>query len=71
MSTASEETAGASGGSEPTTAETEDLEVRGSRFSKSADERERMLRQRKEELLQRARRSANTYYWYLPAPLSG
>lgn len=50
-----EEPAGASGTSEPST-EAEDLEVRGSRFSKSADERQRMLRQRKEELLQRARR---------------
>ncbi|XP_015680892.1 E3 ubiquitin-protein ligase AMFR [Protobothrops mucrosquamatus] len=37
-------------------AETEDFEVRGSRFSKSADERQRMLLQRKEELLQQARR---------------
>ncbi|KAK3526809.1 hypothetical protein QTP70_033549 [Hemibagrus guttatus] len=55
-SPALEEPAGASGGSEPTAAETEDLEVRGSRFSKSADERQRMLCQRKEELLQRARR---------------
>lgn len=54
---------GASGGSEPTTVETEDLEVRGSRFSKSADERQRMLHQRKEELLQRARRSATSHYW--------
>ncbi|KAG8143919.1 putative Autocrine motility factor receptor protein [Naja naja] len=36
--------------------ETEDFEVRGSRFSKSADERQRMLVQRKEELLQQARR---------------
>ncbi|KAF7702162.1 autocrine motility factor receptor a isoform X2 [Silurus meridionalis] len=51
-----EEPAGASGGSDSTTAETEDLEIRGSRFSKSADERQRMLHQRKEELLQRARR---------------
>ncbi|XP_066493805.1 E3 ubiquitin-protein ligase AMFR [Tiliqua scincoides] len=36
--------------------ETEDFEVRGSRFSKSADERQRMLVQRKEDLLQQARR---------------
>lgn len=56
VSQAPGEPAGASGGSEPATAETEDLEVRGSRFSKSADERQRMLRQRKEELLLRARR---------------
>ncbi|XP_030646188.1 E3 ubiquitin-protein ligase AMFR isoform X2 [Chanos chanos] len=52
----SEEPAGASGGSEVAPAETEDFEVRGSRFSKSAEERQRMLLQRKEELLQRARR---------------
>ncbi|XP_070616603.1 E3 ubiquitin-protein ligase AMFR [Erythrolamprus reginae] len=37
-------------------AETEGFEVRGSRFSKSADERQRMLVQRKEDLLQQARR---------------
>uniref|UniRef100_A0AAY4DNU7 E3 ubiquitin-protein ligase AMFR n=1 Tax=Denticeps clupeoides TaxID=299321 RepID=A0AAY4DNU7_9TELE len=42
---------------EPESVEPEDFEVRGSRFSKSADERERMLMQRKEELLLRARRS--------------
>ncbi|XP_028813490.1 E3 ubiquitin-protein ligase AMFR-like [Denticeps clupeoides] len=41
---------------EPESVEPEDFEVRGSRFSKSADERERMLMQRKEELLLRARR---------------
>ncbi|XP_048402398.1 autocrine motility factor receptor a isoform X2 [Stegostoma tigrinum] len=34
----------------------EDFEARGSRFSKSADERQRMLTQRKEELLLQARR---------------
>ena len=32
------------------------MEVRGGRFSKSADERQKMLMQRKEELLQQARR---------------
>uniref|UniRef100_A0A671QRL0 E3 ubiquitin-protein ligase AMFR n=1 Tax=Sinocyclocheilus anshuiensis TaxID=1608454 RepID=A0A671QRL0_9TELE len=42
--------------SEVAAPEMEDFEVRGSRFSKSADERQRMLMQRKEELLQRARR---------------
>uniref|UniRef100_A0A8D0B1L6 E3 ubiquitin-protein ligase AMFR n=1 Tax=Salvator merianae TaxID=96440 RepID=A0A8D0B1L6_SALMN len=41
---------------ETESAETEDFEVRGSRFSKSADERQRMLVQRKEDLLQQARR---------------
>ncbi|XP_043084044.1 autocrine motility factor receptor a [Puntigrus tetrazona] len=53
---AAEDSAGASGGSEVAAPEAEDFEVRGSRFSKSADERQRMLMQRKEELLQRARR---------------
>lgn len=57
MNAAPEELAGASGGTEVAAAETEDFEVRGSRFSKSADERQRMLLQRKEDLLQRARRS--------------
>uniref|UniRef100_A0A8C1QBT2 E3 ubiquitin-protein ligase AMFR n=1 Tax=Cyprinus carpio TaxID=7962 RepID=A0A8C1QBT2_CYPCA len=55
VNTASEESAGASS-SEVAAPEAEDFEVRGSRFSKSADERQRMLMQRKEELLQRARR---------------
>lgn len=36
--------------------EGEDFEARGSRFSKSADERQRMLVQRKDDLLQQARR---------------
>uniref|UniRef100_A0A7N4V6B2 E3 ubiquitin-protein ligase AMFR n=1 Tax=Sarcophilus harrisii TaxID=9305 RepID=A0A7N4V6B2_SARHA len=36
--------------------EVEDFEARGSRFSKSADERQRMLVQRKDDLLQQARR---------------
>ncbi|KAJ8247258.1 hypothetical protein GJAV_G00244230 [Gymnothorax javanicus] len=44
-----DEAAGASGAAE-------DQEVRGSRFSKSAEERQRMLSQRKEELLRQARR---------------
>ncbi|XP_061863493.1 E3 ubiquitin-protein ligase AMFR isoform X2 [Colius striatus] len=37
-------------------AQAEDFEARGSRFSKSADERQRMLVQRKEDLLQQARK---------------
>lgn len=40
--------------------ETEDFEARGSRFSKSADERQRMLVQRKEDLLQQARKYASS-----------
>lgn len=34
----------------------DDFEARGSRFSKSADERQRMLVQRKDDLLQQARK---------------
>ncbi|XP_076120743.1 E3 ubiquitin-protein ligase AMFR isoform X1 [Alosa pseudoharengus] len=49
--------AGASEVTHSAAVETEDFEVRGSRFSKSAAERQKMLLQRKEELLQRARRS--------------
>ncbi len=55
VNTASEDSAGASS-SEAAAPEVGHFEVRGSRFSKSADERQRMLMQRKEELLQRARR---------------
>lgn len=36
--------------------EAEDFEARGSRFSKSAEERQRMLVQRKEDMMQLARR---------------
>ncbi|XP_026058923.1 E3 ubiquitin-protein ligase AMFR-like isoform X1 [Carassius auratus] len=56
INTSPEDSAGASSSSEVAAPEVEDFEVRGSRFSKSADERQRMLMQRKEELLQRARR---------------
>lgn len=48
--------AGPSGAAEPDPNEPDNMEVRGSRFSKSADERQKMLRQRKEELLHQARR---------------
>ncbi|XP_076863719.1 E3 ubiquitin-protein ligase AMFR [Brachyhypopomus gauderio] len=51
-----EEPAGVGAGTEGPSTHTEDFEVRGSRFSKSAEERQRMLLQRKEEFLQRARR---------------
>lgn len=47
---------GASGSSEAVTPGMEDFEVRGSRFSKSAEERQKMLLQRRDELLLRARR---------------
>lgn len=36
----------------------DNMEARGSRFSKSAEERQSMLKQRKEEMLQQARRLA-------------
>uniref|UniRef100_A0A8C5FV02 Autocrine motility factor receptor n=1 Tax=Gadus morhua TaxID=8049 RepID=A0A8C5FV02_GADMO len=54
--TSSEDQPGPSGASEPAAPEPDNMEVRGSRFSKSADERQLMLKQRKEELLQQARR---------------
>ncbi|KAM6980565.1 E3 ubiquitin-protein ligase AMFR [Aplochiton taeniatus] len=48
---------GVDGGSEAgPSSELDNVEVRGSRFSKSAEERQKMLMQRKEELLQQARR---------------
>uniref|UniRef100_A0A674ATE2 Autocrine motility factor receptor a n=1 Tax=Salmo trutta TaxID=8032 RepID=A0A674ATE2_SALTR len=47
---------GASGSSEFVTPEVEDFDVRGSRFSKSAEERQKILLQRKDELLLRAQR---------------
>ncbi|KAM9570710.1 E3 ubiquitin-protein ligase AMFR isoform 2-T2 [Salvelinus alpinus] len=50
---------GASGSSEFVTPEVEDFEVRGSRFSKSAEERQKILLQRKDELLLRAQ---SNYY---------
>uniref|UniRef100_A0A8K9XU79 E3 ubiquitin-protein ligase AMFR n=1 Tax=Oncorhynchus mykiss TaxID=8022 RepID=A0A8K9XU79_ONCMY len=51
-----EEGEGASGVVETAPRELNSLEVRGSRFSKSAEERQKMLLQRKDELLQQARR---------------
>ncbi|XP_042561405.1 E3 ubiquitin-protein ligase AMFR-like [Clupea harengus] len=58
MSAAPEDSAAGNNSSSSDTmiAEPESLEVRGSRFSKSAEERQKMLLQRKEELLQQARR---------------
>ncbi|KAJ4947822.1 hypothetical protein JOQ06_009854 [Pogonophryne albipinna] len=47
---------GSSEAAEPGLSEAETMEVRGSRFSKSAEERQKMLRQRKEEMVQQARR---------------
>uniref|UniRef100_A0A8D3DYC5 E3 ubiquitin-protein ligase AMFR n=1 Tax=Scophthalmus maximus TaxID=52904 RepID=A0A8D3DYC5_SCOMX len=45
-----------SGATEQGVGEPDNMEVRGGRFSKSAEERQKMLKQRKEELLQQARR---------------
>uniref|UniRef100_A0A8C7F3Z9 E3 ubiquitin-protein ligase AMFR n=1 Tax=Oncorhynchus kisutch TaxID=8019 RepID=A0A8C7F3Z9_ONCKI len=56
LSPCPEEGAGASGGVDTASRELNSLEVRGSRFSKSAEERQKMLLQRKDELLQQARR---------------
>lgn len=55
MSASSDEEAGPSGASEQG-GEPDNVEARGGRFSKSAEERQKMLKQRKEELLQQARR---------------
>lgn len=43
-------------GAQQSISEVDNMEVRGSRFSKSAEERQNMLKQRKEEMLQQARR---------------
>lgn len=53
---APDEQEGTSGAAEQGVGEADNMEVRGGRFSKSAEERQKMLRQRKEELLQQARR---------------
>lgn len=56
MSSAADEQAGPSGAAEQSLSESDNMEVRGGRFSKSADERQKMLKQRKEDMLQQARR---------------
>ncbi|XP_056134456.1 E3 ubiquitin-protein ligase AMFR-like [Lampris incognitus] len=56
VSPAPDEQAGPSSAADSGPSETENMEVRGSRFSKSAEERQKMLKQRKDELLQQARR---------------
>lgn len=53
---AQDDQAGPSGGAEQGLSEQDNMEVRGGRFSKSAEERQKMLKQRKEEMLQQARR---------------
>lgn len=53
---APDDEAGSSGAAEQNPDESENMEVRGGRFSKSAEERQKMLKQRQEELLQQARR---------------
>ena len=64
-STTSEDQPGPSGSAQPAAPEPDNIEIRGSRFSKSADERQLMLKQRKEELLQQARRCGATVSAYL------
>lgn len=51
-----DEQAGPSGAAEEGLSEPDNMEVRGGRFSKSAEERQKMLKQRKEEMIQQARR---------------
>lgn len=58
---ASEEDEGASGSADQGLSESDNMEVRGGRFSKSAEERQKMLKQRKEELLQQARRFVHNW----------
>uniref|UniRef100_A0A3P8VVF4 E3 ubiquitin-protein ligase AMFR n=1 Tax=Cynoglossus semilaevis TaxID=244447 RepID=A0A3P8VVF4_CYNSE len=54
INTSTDEQAGPSGAADQS--DPDNMEVRGGRFSKSAEERQKMLKQRKEELLQQARR---------------
>ncbi len=65
MNPAPDEQEGPSGAAEPGLSESDNLEVRGSRFSKSAEERQKMLKQRKEEMLQQARRFVQCYWSFL------
>ncbi|XP_021175236.2 E3 ubiquitin-protein ligase AMFR isoform X1 [Fundulus heteroclitus] len=51
-----EELPGPSGAAEQNPSESDNVEARGGRFSKSAEERQKMLKLRKEEMLQQARR---------------
>ncbi|XP_034043198.1 E3 ubiquitin-protein ligase AMFR-like [Thalassophryne amazonica] len=53
---APEEQAGPSGAAEHSAGEPNNMDARGGRFSKSAEERQKMLKQRKDEMLQQARR---------------
>uniref|UniRef100_A0A8P4KU25 RING-type domain-containing protein n=1 Tax=Dicentrarchus labrax TaxID=13489 RepID=A0A8P4KU25_DICLA len=55
-SPAADEQEGPSGAAEQGLSESDNMEVRGGRFSKSAEERQKMLKQRKEEMIQQARR---------------
>ncbi|XP_032416599.1 E3 ubiquitin-protein ligase AMFR isoform X2 [Xiphophorus hellerii] len=53
---AEDEQPGPSGEAEQNPSESDNMEARGGRFSKSAEERQKMLKLRKEEMLQQARR---------------
>ncbi|XP_029283224.1 LOW QUALITY PROTEIN: E3 ubiquitin-protein ligase AMFR-like [Cottoperca gobio] len=56
LNSAPDEQEGSSGAAEQGLSEADNMEVRGGRFSKSAEERQKMLKQRKEEMIQQARR---------------
>lgn len=56
LNAAEDEQGEASEAAQQSVSEVDNMEVRGSRFSKSAEERQSMLKQRKEEMLQQARR---------------
>lgn len=57
-----EQDPGSSGAAEQNLNESDNMEVRGGRFSKSAEERQKMLKQRKEEMLQQARRLVHSSF---------
>lgn len=51
-----------SGAAEQGLSEADSMEARGGRFSKSAEERQKMLKQRKEEMIQQARRLGHCWF---------
>lgn len=61
VSSAQDEQEGSSGAAEQGISESDNMEARGGRFSKSAEERQKMLKQRKEEMLQQARRFVHNW----------
>ena len=71
VSTGPDEQEGSSGAAEQGLSETDSMEIRGGRFSKSAEERQKMLKQRKEEILQQARRLVHYSGWLSTSIESG